>query len=77
MSMKQDLMQSDKLKKMGASKNLFMETHTEDIDQYFQWLTEKEWREYCDAEIDKIDKQYGNTVTAQLKIMELNKRING
>jgi len=59
---------------MGRSKTLFMENNTEDIDTYFQWMSEREWREAVDAEIDKIDKQYGNTLTARIKLIEfLNK----
>ena len=44
---------------MGASKELFMQTNTEDISEYFQWLSEQEWYAYVQQEERRYHKLYG------------------
>jgi len=41
-----------------------------DIQEYFEWMSQQQWQEYLDAEIQKTHNLYGYGVHARLKIAE-------
>ena len=52
---------------MGQSKNLYMETHQEDIQEYFQWLREEEWQQYLNAKEEEFHKKYGHSLAFKIE----------
>lgn len=55
---------------MGKSKELYMQMHNEDIQEYFEWMSQQEWEAYIQAMEDEYHKRYGYALMFRMKWAE-------
>ena len=55
---------------MGKSKELYMQMHNEDIQEYFEWIREEEWQHYVSQMEDEYHKKYGYALMFRMKWAE-------
>lgn len=55
---------------MGKSKELYMQMHNEDIQEYFEWIREEEWQHYVSQMEDEYHKRYGYALMFRMKWAE-------
>ncbi len=63
---------------MSRSKELFMETREgqQDIQEYFEWMSEQEWLQYVDEMEAEYHKKYGYALMFRMKWAEFKKQNN-
>ncbi len=63
---------------MSRSKELFMETRQgqQDIQEYFEWMSEQEWLQYVDEMEAEYHKKYGYALMFRMKWAEFKKQNN-
>jgi len=59
---------------MGKSKELYMQMHNEDIQEYFEWMSQQEWEAYIQAMEDEYHKRYGYALMFRMKWAEFKKQ---
>ena len=59
---------------MGKSKELYMQMHNEDIQEYFEWMSEQEWLQYVDEMEAEYHKKYGYALMFRMKWAEFKKQ---
>ena len=59
---------------MGKSKELYMQMHNEDIQEYFEWIREEEWQHYVSQMEDEYLKRYGYALMFRMKWAEFKKQ---
>lgn len=55
---------------MGKSRELYMQMHNEDIQEYFEWIREEEWQHYVSQMEDEYHKKYGYALMFRMKWAE-------
>ena len=55
---------------MGKSKELYMQTNQQDIQEYFEWIREEEWQHYVSQMEDEYHKKYGYALMFRMKWAE-------
>jgi len=57
---------------MSRSKELFMETREgqQDIQEYFEWMSQQEWQHYIDEMEAEYHKKYGHALMFRMKWAE-------
>ena len=55
---------------MGKSKELYMQMHNEDIQEYFEWIREEEWQHYIDEMEAEYHRLYGWNLMFRMKWAE-------